>query len=73
MKKLSLAVAVIVLGMCSWTVSGETNATAVVATEVRTFRLQYASAKEVAEQINQLFCVLFSLIDADLSSVPLPV
>ena len=53
MKKLSLMVAVIVLGMCSRAATGETNAVA-VATEVRTFRLQYASAKEVAEQINEL-------------------
>lgn len=47
-------VAAIVLGMCSWAAAGETNATAAVATEVRTFRLLYASAKEVAEQINAL-------------------
>ena len=53
-KKMSLAVAAIAFAMCSWTVTGETNPTAAAATEVRTFRLQYASAKEVAEQINQL-------------------
>ena len=32
----------------------ETNAAAAVATEVRTFRLNYASAMEVAGQINEL-------------------
>ena len=52
--KLNLAVAVASLAVCSWTVAGETNATAAVATEVRTFRLLYASASEVAAEINQL-------------------
>ena len=54
MKRVSLAVAVIALGMCARTAMGETNASAAVATEVQTFRLQYASAVEVAAQINQL-------------------
>ena len=52
--KTYVRVAAIALGMCAWTATGETNAAAVVASEVRTFRLQYASAKEVAEQINVL-------------------
>ena len=54
MKKTKLAVAAIALAMCSCAVAGETNASVAVATEVRTFRLQYASAREVAEQINAL-------------------
>lgn len=53
-KKLSLPVAAIALAMCSWTAAGETNSTTAVATEMRTFRLLYASATEVAEQINRL-------------------
>ena len=52
--KTYVRVAAIALGMCAWHATGETNATAVVATEVRTFRLQYASAREVAGQINEL-------------------
>ena len=54
MKKLCMTVAAIALGVSAWSAAGETNAGAVVATEVQTFRLQYASAREVAEQINAL-------------------
>ena len=52
--KTYVRVAAIALGMCAWPATGETNATVAVASEVRTFSLQYASAKEVAEQINAL-------------------
>ena len=53
MKKMSLSLAA---GLCAVFCSlAETNVTAVnSATEVRTFRLLYASATEVAEQINRL-------------------
>ena len=44
-------------------VSGETNAPSAVASEVRTFRLQFASAREVAEQINQLMAARLGLCD----------
>ena len=54
MKKLIVAVAAIALGVSAWAAAGETNAVVAVASEVRTFRLQYASAVEVAEQINEL-------------------
>ena len=54
MKKPSSFFVVIALAMCSWIVTGETNATAAVVSDVRTFQLQYASAREVAEQINAL-------------------
>ena len=42
---------------------GEANAPSAAASEVRTFRLQYASAREVAEQINQLMAVRWGLCD----------
>ena len=44
-------------------VSGETNAPSAAASEVRTFRLQFASAREVAEQINQLMAARWGLCD----------
>ena len=43
--------------------SGETNAPSAAVSEVRTFRLQYASAREVAEQINQLMAARWGLCD----------
>ena len=43
----------VLLSVIAFSAVGGTNAVA-VATEVRTFRLQYASAREVAEQITQL-------------------
>ena len=52
--KTYVRVAAIALGMCAWPATGETNATVAVASEVRTFRLQYASAREVASEINAL-------------------
>ena len=42
---------------------GETNAPSAAASEVRTFRLQFASAREVAEQINQLMATRLGLCD----------
>ena len=42
---------------------GEANAPSAAASEVRTFRLQYASAREVAEQINQLMAARLGLCD----------
>ena len=43
--------------------SGEANAPSAAASEVRTFRLQFASAREVAEQINQLMATRLDLCD----------
>ena len=43
----------VLLSAIAFAAVGETNAVVAVS-EVRTFRLQYASAREVAEQINQL-------------------
>ena len=42
---------------------GEAKDPSAAAPEVRTFRLQYASAREVAEQINQLMAARWGLCD----------
>ena len=42
---------------------GEAKNPSSAAAEVRTFRLQYASAREVAEQINQLMAARLGLCD----------
>ena len=52
----------ILLSAIAFTAVGGTNGVAVVS-EVRTFRLQYASAREVAEQINQLMAARWGLCD----------
>ena len=62
--KLVLQVVMLAGTLCAAVSSfGEANAPSAVASEVRTFRLQYASAREVAEQINQLMAARLGLCD----------